>query len=329
MPKAFLLKISLLISALLPSKIIVKPIFNFIVNCPLLHTLPEKASDISYTISIKSLKNYSGIREIFSVGSSANNYTNIQTKAKHAVMVETYTVTFNLPLSTYLTSTGLYASFRIVDNNGSELYSNSFKLLPMKSETISLNKYLGSSYSLPGTTARPGFTYLDNFAIGCENLLDYFDEDKYYRLNLNKIRINYASCYDITNTGAYFTYRSLFPSFLLLQKKDKFDYVMSIPLTIKRDKEQIYFAFPEIMYVNPHNLMMSLDPINGFVATKYFYLPINAAKSFENETFVIKVNRFGPNKTTFTYSITYLTTRTLIGSCSGSEYCIVGEENYD
>ena len=83
------------------------------------------------------------------------------------------------------------------------------------------------------------------------------------------------------------------------------------------------------MYVNPTSLEMSLVAKPGFVATPYFYLPKNKCEELLDQTFTIMVEEFGHGKTRFNWDIKYTNNHRLIGDCSNSDYCVVGEEGND
>ena len=79
------------------------------------------------------------------------------------------------------------------------------------------------------------------------------------------------------------------------------------------------------MYVNPQTLDMSLVKYDGFVATKYFYLPINKIDLLLDQIFTIHFDEFGYGKSNFSWDMRYLNNRNLIGDCDNSDYCIKGE----
>ena len=79
------------------------------------------------------------------------------------------------------------------------------------------------------------------------------------------------------------------------------------------------------MYVHPETLEMSFIPRDGFVATKYFYLPRNKTKQMLNQLFTLKMEKFGYGQINFSWDVRYINNRNLIGDCNDSDFCVVEE----
>lgn len=238
---------------------------------------------------------------------------------------EFYMLTFNLPFSSYLTSLGLKISIEFLQNGQIVMDSFSFIIKPINPQRINPKDYINNYYSLYDIVVDP-----DNYSSGyCERFkfnqfIDYFNVDNYYRLSLNDIKITYSSikaCPPGLAHLHFVDYLKLFPYLDNDEEVPTFD----IPLTALSSKSDIYFKFPSKMYVKPETLEMSLEVRPDFQQTNYFYLPINHLEDLLDQTFTLVVDSFGHGGTSFSWDIRYINNRGLVGDCSNSDYCVIGE----
>ena len=155
--------------------------------------------------------------------------------------------------------------------------------------------------------------------------IDYFNVNSYHRLSLTDFILTYTCDVPTTTGNAYLTFKDYNHVFKDLDDGGEVPEVR-IPLTMTYKKNKgVLFAFPSKMYVNPSSLDMSLNIKPGYKETRYFYLPINRRKDLLDQKFTLEVNNFGLNETSFSWDIYYTNNRDLIGDCSNSDYCVVGE----
>ena len=239
-----------------------------------------------------------------------------------------YTLTFTLPFRSALTKKGLKADVVFISAKDEILYSFSFNVKPIQPQRINPRDYIDTYWSASDIIVRPDWKLSNGISekYKFDHFLDYFNVDNYYRLDLEDVYITYSSpktCPPGLAHLHFVDYLSLFPYLDSDDPVPTFD----IPLTTKSVAGHIYFTFPSIMYVKPQSLEMSLVARPGFVQTKYFYLPVNHCKDLLDQTFTLVVDEFGHNKNSFSWDIRYINNRNLIGDCSNSDYCVVGEMN--
>lgn len=76
------------------------------------------------------------------------------------------------------------------------------------------------------------------------------------------------------------------------------------------------------LYVNPHTLIMSSVPLNGFVETRYFYFPKAYYDICHITNFRLIIAGLTINFYDLRYSFSYETEKPLLGNCSIAQYCI-------
>ena len=96
-----------------------------------------------------------------------------------------------------------------------------------------------------------------------------------------------------------------------------------ISLRLRENDDLSYsLVFNQALYVNPFTYEMSRSPKNGFVQTKYLYLPKTGFASQEKLDFRIVGEQLGTMLVDFDYHFSIEAERNRIGNCVTSEYCI-------
>lgn len=282
--------------------------------------------DINLTGTIVSITGISNIRERLSIGPKGGNYTYFYTTAKHNITKgDIYSLSLPMPIHSVLGENGIDCKVQIIDLSNKEIDGFTFSLNPITKERINVNDYIRTTYSKEDIVVDPDdYQNKKTEQYRFYKFLDYFNEDNYYRLNLNKLKLTYscAKPFPGCNAKLKFTdFNNVFP----LINGGRLNTSFEIPLRYTYASGVIAFDFPEQMYVNPKTLEMSLNARPEFRITKYFYLPINKKDLLLDQTFSLEVTNFGHNKTSFSWDITYLNNRNLLGDCDNSDYCVVGE----
>ena len=304
---------------------------KFMLDFPTIGPLEKNCRNVSITGEIIPTITAEDVSESFCFGPSKTELRNAQAKAKHDVTkAEGYEVTFYLPTKEYLDDDGMYCRFMITDSSGESLYKFEFTLLPKNSQTIKIDDYKTTSYCLTGTIIKIGsIIYKDGETFQFNSTLDFFNIDSYFRLDLSSIMFSYSCAYsDLIYSSInlkFIDYNLVFP-YLDSVDSNGLSY-FKLPLKASRNMLDIKLDFRDKMYVNPVTLEMSKTAKVGYSLTKYLYLPINKKKDLLDQEFVIEVNRFGYNETSFEIPVRYMTSQSLIGDCSTSDYCVVGEES--
>lgn len=236
-----------------------------------------------------------------------------------------YDLTINLPTYMLLSPEGMFCKLVITRNKTGYTKTTSFTIKPITYyHNIDPSLYTKETYHIKNAT----YSYLnDMFFSGDEqysfpNYIDYLNIDTYYRLDLSDITFTHFPIQTYTYESAYMKisdYANIFPYF----SHDEENYI-SIPLNISNNKATYHFGFANTMYVHPKTLQMSLNYVDGFTPTHHFYLPVNKKEAMLEEKVIICINGGGLCKSNITWNLSYLATNNMIGSCSNSDYCVVG-----
>ena len=251
-----------------------------------------------------------------------------KTAYHEALKNEEIMLTFNIPINTRLTSAGLKCVLQFVDGDGNIVHSLTWNIKAITPETINAKDYTKNYFIKTNAVVDP-----DNSSnkypekIMFNKFIDYFNVNSYHRLSLSDFILSYSCDLPTASGTAYlkFTdYNHVFKDLDDDQEVPQFS--IPISMTYKRNTG-VLFSFPSKMYVNPASLDMSLVVKPGYKETRYFYLPINRRGDLLDQKFTLEVNNFGLNETSFSWDIYYTNNRDLIGDCSNSDYCVVGEVN--
>lgn len=277
---------------------------------------------------LTSRKYYFNAKERLSVCISGSEYTYFHSTAAHNISYNvTYDIVFTLPLKTMMTSKGIGVKVESIDENNNVLKSYMFALKPAPHQRINVNDYTVNQFKVTNVVVDPDKYFLLNYeAITFPNISSYFNQDYYYDLDLSGLTMKYICFMPFPGCEAKLKFIDYNRVFKNLDSSGDVP-IVEIPLRTTIKTGQISFLFPEIMYVNPQTLDMSLKPKMGYIPTGHFYLPINQKQNLIDQVFTLEVDNFGYAKTSFSYDVTYLTSRSLVGDCDNSDYCVIGEVN--
>ena len=237
-----------------------------------------------------------------------------------------YTLTFTLPFQSSLTEKGLNVVIDFLNDNNSLLHSFTFNIKPIRRTTINPKLYINDYYVIDDIVVDPdNYTKVKDEKIRFDQALDYFNSDTYYRLSLDDVLISYECGLPFPGCIAHLHFVDYLKSFPYLDSENEVP-TFDIPLRTIIKNKAISFAFPQVMYVKPSTLEMSLEARPGFTSTSYFYLPKNRCEDILDQVFNVVVSEFGHGKTSFTWDMRYLNNQRLIGDCSNSDYCVIGED---
>ena len=282
--------------------------------------------DYELTGTVTPIRALLKIKERMVVKTMDGTVVKTQNKSVHQIIKnQPYTLTFTLPFKTSLTNRGLNILIEFINDSGTTVHSFSFNIKPVNPGFIIPRFYINDYYIIEDIVVDP-----DNYStnryekIRFDQTYDYFDVDNYYRLPLDNTFITYECGLTFPGCTAHlhFTdYLKIFPYLDSDEEVPSFD----IPLRTIVKKNGVSFAFPSVMYVNSKTLEMSLEARPGFIQTHYFYLPKNRSEELLDQNFVLDIRDFGYGKTSFMWEIKYTNNHHLIGDCSDSDYCVIGE----
>ena len=236
----------------------------------------------------------------------------------------TRNVSFNVPLSDLWTNNGLTLKFEILNSSYQILKEYSSSFYPPSNQTISgytLKREIYTSRSLgfygDGEKMNPILETFDFTNVG-----DYINVDRYYRLEIDKNTFSFISNHNILFSSAYLRFDdadNLFPYLTHESNKE-----VKIPITLNKVADTVRFKFANRFYINKRTLQMSDHYINGYVLTNDFYLPINGRKKFNQKQLYFDLNQIGYDGLTTSIPLKYDVDKSLVGTCTDGDYCIVG-----
>lgn len=325
--KSFLLLIPFLSLSFCQTKKRVVPVNDYFQTFyPIIGPFEIGADDYELTGMIYVKRNVVSVREKMSVYVTDGQIVKTQYKDYHSASKgSSYDLTFTLPLKSSLTSKGLTIIIEFINNKDLVLKTVSFNIKPIVRQTINPKLYLNDYFINEDIVVDPDdYSNSNQEKIRFDQTLDYFNVDNYYRLSLNDFIITYLCDLPFSSCIAHLHYVDYLKVFPYLDSNDEVP-VVNIPLNPKESFNRVLFTFPKNMYVKPTSLEMSLEAKPGFVTTSYFYLPKNRCEELLDQTFTVVVSEFGHGKISFNWDVKYLNNHHLIGDCSNSDYCVVGE----
>ena len=248
-----------------------------------------------------------------------------KTKYHTIVKGDSYALTFTLPFKSSLSERGLTFKIEFIEGNDELIQTFSFNLKPIIRKTITAKDFINDYYVVEDIVVDPdNYSKVKDEKFKFNQALDYFNSDTYYRLSLEDVLITYECGLPFPGCIAHLHFVDYLKSFPYLDSENEVP-TFDIPLRTITKNNRISFAFPHVMYVKPATLEMSLEARPGFVSTSYFYLPKNRCEEILDQVFSVDVKEFGHGKTSFTWDMRYLNNQRLIGDCSNSDYCVIGE----
>ena len=292
------------------------PIGPFEVGCP----------DYELTGTIKPLMNITPIKERMVVKTLDGTVIKSSYKREHQALKNvSYTLTFILPFESSLNDKGLSITIDFLNSVDEVIHSFSFKIRPVSPKNINPKSYINDYFINEDIVVDPdNYSKTKDEKIRFDSTLDYFNVDNYYLLSLIDTEITYECGLPFPGCVAHLHFVDYMKVFPYLDN-DNVIPSFDIPLNTIKTKNGIRFSFPLNLYVNPQTLDMSLKALPGFMSTYNFYLPKNRCEELLDQTFTIVVSDFGHGKTSFSWDIKYTNNHRLIGGCSSSDYCVVGE----
>ncbi len=185
-----------------------------------------------------------------------------------------------------------------------------------------------SNYTPPRTTIsilKNEVFYRDSDQLSFKRFSESFVEEYYHRLTFgNKFFFNYYSKANIIYDDIFLIFND---------KENLFPYLADDTRTVKIRLKAIQSGTnyihtlalnEEILFVNPTTLQMSRTKRNNYVKTNYFYLPVNGKSLFETYDLIIYFKGLGQGGFDYYYLTNYMASKSIIGNCSSSQFCIVG-----
>ena len=300
-----------------------KPTFNVSSTVPAIRLF-----DNDVTIDFKIIPSkVATIKEVFKVGHNENDFYSINNPNFYKTVEGEYHSYYTLPTRMYFDENGCYVRLEFKDATNKVIDAKGFYIKPVTpSADIDPAQYVSAPYI--ANNVQTVYNRFLTLAISEEfqfpDYIDYFNIDIYHRLDLDSISFTYNSIAKFVYGEAYLTYYDFDNVFPFISHYN--EHRISIPLSVSINNKKATFSYKNYMYVHPKSLQMSLETKEGFVKTRYFYLPVNKKDYLLDEKMSIDLYEAGHSKNDIHWNLTYLANRDLIGDCDSSDYCVVGEE---
>ena len=281
--------------------------------------------NVTFTYQLYSVSSQNIIERVRLLNSSNSVVASSSKSSKYYNRGSQNSVTFSLPIRDHLTVNGLTLKYEIVNASSYTIlkaYSSTF--YPSSDSFINwmelkqnphVSKALG--FYSDGKTMKPLIETIDFTSFG-----DYLDVDYYYRLELNKNYISYPNDCEFRYASASLTFNDSEMIFPYYEHQSSGD--ISIPLSMVRNGNSLFFKFKNTFYINKRTLQMSNIYRNGFVTSKDFYLPINGRSRFNGKQIFFVLEGLGNDNISTSFPLRYDVTSSLVGVCTDGDYCIVG-----
>ena len=143
----------------------------------------------------------------------------------------------------------------------------------------------------------------------------------YHKIDLNDFKV----LFDKSDS----TFFSCSPALVINNYNHVFDDVEganeSVTFYLKLKSQKIGYSFElrDDLYVDRETLKLSSTPKDGYVKTKYIYLPINEMANQSKYDCNFVITQFGIDKDMIIHNFELRALRNTFGDCSNSKYCIV------
>lgn len=306
--------------------IILEPTSSIFVSTSTIGPFEARGSDVSITFNYSSSSNQNFVASYFGVGLRSGNYTSTQSsKAINLIANTNYKITYNLPISNYLSNKGMYIYIKFFNySTGKVLFEKEICLYPSSHSSINPNNYKQQPY-ISNTVA---FSFISSLAteiteyFDFKELLDYVDVDNYYKFSFGNSKFTYDAMRKISYGKIELIFDDVNTCFPFYKKEQ--DGLIHIPLKLKTSFKNISFSFSKGFYVNPVTLEMSDSYREGFVLTNDFYFPINKREYVDGYIFTIDAQDVGLDKINFKYDMKLDISREYVGTQYSSDAYIKG-----
>ena len=234
---------------------------------------------------------------ITKAGTHTYKYDNSYTRNKNTVFVRYYTDTISTTDSQHFQRNIRRGEYEFIEDNKS-LVSDS-ELVVVKSD---------GTYST--RTITHSFTGFDGLYI----------PSFYHKIDLQDFQINLGR-----NDITFFNCN---PSLVIKNYNNMFDDIEGVNetatfyLKLKKQISGYTFDLRDDLYVNQETLRLSSIPRDGYVKTKYIYLPINEMQNQDKYECYLSLQEFGIDKDLVLHNFELRALRNTFGDCHNSKYCI-------
>ncbi len=295
---------------------VIEPLSSIFVTTDKIGPFDARSADVPITFIYYSKSNQTNIASFFGVGLNSGNYTYTQSsRARDLIKDVQYDITYNLPLSNYLSSKGMYFYIKFYNYSTNKILFQSEALIyPVSYSYIKPNDYRTIPYISKDLSFQfiESFTYNKHEAFVFDGLLDYVNVDNYYKFSFNNSHFTYEGSNKLTYKNAELVINDVNNCFPYLRKRE--DDLIHIPIKINKLFSTVSFSFKNSFYINSTTLEVSDTYIDGFVLTNDLYFPVNKKELMDGYIFTIKVEELGMDKISFDYDMKLDLSRNYIGT---------------
>lgn len=157
-----------------------------------------------------------------------------------------------------------------------------------------------------------------------ENFDDVYMPNFYQKIDISDFKVKVIGLgSEHFSTSGTFIFNNLDGMFQDLCAPGTKNYV-KLPVSFELDHDNVYqLKFDIELFVNKQTLSMSREKKEGYLQTKYIYLPRNNMRHQEEIKCSISFEDFGVDKDYLDHSFTLKALNNVMGDCHNSEYCVI------
>lgn len=251
----------------------------------------------------------------------ATKYTGDNKKLDHTLIV---------PISQmYRDNTYVHAYMYYFPKQDDWIKSVRFCWQPMESFTYHIDGDKVPRYYFANGIYYSGKKFTNGETFDVSSLVSLYVNEYYYRLDLDILTFLYTSALNDSNLGDNLTatLKMADPNNFFLNIGEKENNKRVFTLNIVKEGECYRVKSPYTFYVNPDTLQMFGKKTGNTIATRYIYLPKNFYSENYSIDFTLYIDKIGINENSFIYNFSHLFLKKMMGNCSDSKYCIIGENS--
>lgn len=226
-----------------------------------------------------------------------------------------YSFNVTVPSEDYLGIEGMTIEVSVKQGKRGVLLESSLPII--STNKVKINPYTMSSFkevSASKITKNKLVYYYDAFNF---NYVNYFINDRYYRLDLSSYNFDITDCYNFSYEEAYIVLTNV-PKCI-----SEFN-LYKIFINLNTESNKVKLSIKTQLYVDPKTLMPSIYSHPGYEPTKHLYFPLNHIGEFDNMIVNFNFLGMGLNKSDVKFSSSFSAGYYLLGDCQSSEYCVTG-----
>lgn len=280
--------------------------------------------DVNYKSGINTqFIGIAGIK-IFNVNDLNNTiYSTYEKNGYHVFKNQIYTFSFDIDFSSFFNQNRLVIQFIVQKKTSLSIVSSRLIYLNKnKEETIYLSE-------------KNNFKHINKEYTLCFSNEEKMNEEVDFSISHNSFLLDSYGCIKLNIPFLYKFYKTAIYNDVYIEFDDANNLfpeikkggnnLRIIPLKFNYfSNDYGYITSSDRMYYNPTTNELSSIKRSGYLKTNKLHFPPNKKSLISKYTFTLVLAKFGHCKKTYKYNFNFTFGRNYLGSCSSSDYCIIG-----